>query len=106
MLDYMYSIHRVTAGPHLYCRHGTPPFVSARSVLEPLLGDEVKVSEEVKINVQEVKIKSENHDILQLCNIVAMEVVNLGMVVELFNWSYGIVKAFQKLVLRPTLNII
>lgn len=44
-------------------RHGTPPFVSARSVLEPL--------------VAEVKVKSEKPDILELCHKAAMEVVNL-----------------------------
>ena len=62
--------------PLAISRHGTPPFVSARSVLEPLAGEEVKVNDDLKVKV---KVKSEKPDILQLCNIVALEVVNLGM---------------------------
>ncbi|KAK3097271.1 hypothetical protein FSP39_008221 [Pinctada imbricata] len=49
-------------------RAGIPPFVSARSVLEPLLDD----------GSTDVKIKREAPDILQLCNILPLEVVNLG----------------------------
>ncbi|VDI02804.1 endonuclease VIII-like 1 [Mytilus galloprovincialis] len=48
-------------------RAGIPPFQDARSVLEPLLTE-----------TNEVKIKSEKPDILQLCHLLPNEVINLG----------------------------
>ena len=49
-----------------FLRNGTPPFMCARTVLEPLLNS--------------VEVKSEKPDLLELCHLVAMEVVNLGTV--------------------------
>ncbi|XP_052100543.1 endonuclease 8-like 1 [Mytilus californianus] len=48
-------------------RGGIPPFQDAKSVLEPLLTE-----------TNEVKIKSEKPDILQLCHLLPNEVINLG----------------------------
>ncbi|XP_062600952.1 endonuclease 8-like 1 [Saccostrea cucullata] len=48
-------------------RAGIPPFVSARSVLEPLSGEG-----------SENLLKTETPDILQLCHILPQEVINLG----------------------------
>lgn len=46
-------------------RAGIPPFQDARSVLEPLVN-------------QERQVKSENPDVLQLCHLLANQVINLG----------------------------
>ncbi|KAK3588312.1 hypothetical protein CHS0354_000314 [Potamilus streckersoni] len=48
-----------------------PPFVSARSVLEPLVA---KTADDT----DQPKIKIEGPDFLQLCNLVPLEVINLG----------------------------
>ncbi|XP_078663911.1 endonuclease 8-like 1 [Branchiostoma floridae x Branchiostoma belcheri] len=53
-------------------RLGIPPFVSARSVLEPLAKTEELTSR------KGVKIKTEQPDLLELCNKLALEVVSLG----------------------------
>ncbi|XP_061174161.1 endonuclease 8-like 1 [Saccostrea echinata] len=52
-------------------RAGIPPFVSARSVLEPLC-------DEVSENSEKLRLKTETPDILQLCHILPQEVINLG----------------------------
>lgn len=49
-------------------RAGIPPFVSARSVLEPLTNGVTKSG---------VKVKKESPDVLELCHTVPQEVVNL-----------------------------
>lgn len=49
-------------------RAGVPPFVSARSVLEPLVKGETKSG---------VKVKKDSSDVLELCHTVPQEVVNL-----------------------------
>ncbi|KAI8506175.1 Endonuclease 8-like 1 [Branchiostoma belcheri] len=56
-------------------RLGIPPFVSARSVLEPLAKTEELVAQNGK---KGVKIKTEQPDLLELCNKLALEVVSLG----------------------------
>ncbi|KAI8508017.1 Endonuclease 8-like 1 [Branchiostoma belcheri] len=56
-------------------RLGIPPFVSARSVLEPLAKAEELVAQNGK---KGVKIKTEQPDLLELCNKLALEVVSLG----------------------------
>lgn len=54
-----------------FYRAGIPPFVSARSVLETL-------AESKQDDKSQVKVKQEGPDVLQLCNILPLEVVNLG----------------------------
>ncbi|XP_066272068.1 endonuclease 8-like 1 [Branchiostoma lanceolatum] len=56
-------------------RLGIPPFVSARSVLEPLAKAEELVAQN---GVKGVKVKTEQPDLLELCNKLALEVVSLG----------------------------
>jgi endonuclease VIII-like 1 len=56
---------------HILFRAGIPPFVSARSVLEPLVDEESE-------SANKVKVKSESPDVLQLCHVLPMEVINLG----------------------------
>ena len=53
-------------------RAGIAPFTEARGLLEPLKEQDVK--QEIK---QEVKVKQETPDILELCSIVATEVLSL-----------------------------
>lgn len=56
-------------------RAGIPPFVSARSVLEPLTNGVTKSG---------VKVKKESPDVLELCHTVPQEVVNLSMFPQSF----------------------
>ncbi|XP_060709690.1 endonuclease 8-like 1 isoform X3 [Hemiscyllium ocellatum] len=56
-------------------RSKVPPFEKARTVLEPLLHKET--ANEVSLS-KKIKIKMENPDLLELCHMLPMEVVNLG----------------------------
>ncbi|XP_035668193.1 endonuclease 8-like 1 [Branchiostoma floridae] len=55
-------------------RLGIPPFVSARSVLEPLAKTEELLAQNGR---KGVKVKTEQPDLLELCNKLALEVVSL-----------------------------
>ena len=55
--------------------------MSARSVLEPLVDSDMGDGD------RKVKVKSESADILQLCHILPMEVINLGET-RCNTWSY------------------
>ncbi|XP_005994967.1 endonuclease 8-like 1 isoform X2 [Latimeria chalumnae] len=52
-----------------------PPFVKARTVLEPILQNE----QDSKLTLsKKIKVKMENPDLLELCHTVPLEVVNMG----------------------------
>ncbi|XP_067871510.1 endonuclease 8-like 1 [Heterodontus francisci] len=52
-----------------------PPFEKARTVLEPLLHKET--TDELTLS-KKIKMKLENPDLLELCHMLPMEVINLG----------------------------
>ncbi|XP_020375415.1 endonuclease 8-like 1 [Rhincodon typus] len=56
-------------------RSKVPPFEKARTVLEPLLHKET--TNELPLS-KKIKIKMENPDLLELCHMLPMEVINLG----------------------------
>ncbi|XP_072004081.1 endonuclease 8-like 1 isoform X7 [Engystomops pustulosus] len=54
-----------------------PPFMPARAVLESVRNQSQVLNADLPLS-KKVKIKKENPDLLQLCNLVPMEVIQLG----------------------------